>query len=365
MRNVFGTVLTLTLFGESHGRSIGAVIDGMSPGVRVDEEYIREKLDQRRPSGRISTQRREADSFEILSGVFRGYTTGSPICIKIDNQDTKSGDYDEMRSVARPSHADLTAYEKYGGFEDYRGGGHFSGRVTAALVAAGAIVMKALEDKGIRIGTHLFRCCSISDRQFADYEQDIEKLSGLTFPVLDEEAAKAMTEAIEKIASQGDSTGGILETAVTGLPAGAGEPWFDTVESVIAHGIFSVPAVKGIEFGAGFAMADMRGSQANDPIRVSEGKFYTISNNNGGINGGITNGMPVIFRTVVKPTSSIYKEQQTVDFKRKENTTLVIRGRHDPAIVHRARAVVDAVTAICLGDLLITRFGADYFRSQK
>ncbi len=174
-----------------------------------------------------------------------------------------------------------------------------------------------------------------------------------------------MTEAIEKIASQGDSTGGILETAVTGMPAGAGEPWFDTVESVIAHGIFSVPAVKGIEFGAGFAMADMRGSQANDPIRVSEGKFYTISNNNGGINGGITNGMPVIFRTVVKPTSSIYKEQQTVDFKRKENTTLLIRGRHDPAIVHRARAVVDAVTAICLGDLLITRFGADYFRSQK
>ncbi len=270
-----------------------------------------------------------------------------------------------MRSVARPSHADLTAYQKYSGFEDYRGGGHFSGRVTAALVAAGAIVMKGLEDKGIRIGTHLVRCCAISDRPFVNYDEDIKKLSQLDFPVLDDEAAVNMKAAIEKIASEGDSTGGILETAVTGMPAGAGEPWFDTVESVISHGIFAIPAVKGIEFGAGFSMADMRGSEANDPIRVKDGRFYTLSNNNGGINGGITNGMPVIFRTAVKPTSSIYKEQQTVDFKKKENTTLIIRGRHDPAIVHRARAVVDAVTAICLADLLIAGFGADYLRSEK
>lgn len=362
MKNSFGSALTVTIFGESHGAAIGAVIDGIAPGIAIDDDYIRIRMAQRRPAGKISTKRREADEIDIISGVFNGRTTGTPLTIVIKNKDTKSSDYEAMRSVARPSHADYTAYCKYRGFEDYRGGGHFSGRVTAALVAAGAIVMKALEGRGIYIGTHIKRCALVNDRDFGDCREDIRILSSPDFPVLDQNVAPVMKEAIEKAAAEGDSVGGVLETAVIGLEAGLGEPWFDSVESLLSHALFSVPAIKGVEFGAGFDLADMRGSDANDPMTVEDGRIMTVSNNNGGINGGITNGMPVIFRTAVKPTPSIYKEQKTADFVNNRNTTLLIRGRHDPAIVHRARAVVDAVTALTLADLLAARHGTDWLR---
>ena len=227
MKNTFGTSVTVTLFGESHGPEIGAVVDGLAPGLPVDEEFIASRLTLRRPAGRISTARQEEDAFRIVSGVFEGRTTGTPLAILIPNRDTRSGDY--QRGPARPGHADYTAYTKYHGFEDYRGGGHFSGRITAALVAAGAIVIRALQGKGILIGTHVARCAGIDDAPFTDLPADLEKLNSLPFAVLDETKGQAMRDAIEQAAARGDSVGGILETAVLGMPAGVGEPWFDTV----------------------------------------------------------------------------------------------------------------------------------------
>ena len=360
MKNTIGQNVSLTLFGESHGGGIGAVIDGLAAGIDVDESFIEKQLDLRRPVGKISTPRVEKDNFKILSGVFEGKTTGTPICIVIPNENTKSKDYGEIRFKMRPSHADFTANEKYHGFEDYRGGGHFSGRITAGLVAAGAIAIDTLKKKGIIIGSHISRLGGISDREFKNLEEDINALNQMQFAVLDGEKAEEMQERIIKVRAQGDSVGGVIETAVSGLPAGVGEPWFDSVESMISHAIFSIPAVKGIEFGAGFSIAEMRGSEANDQFRSVGGKIITETNRNGGINGGITNGMPVIFRTAFKPTPTIAKEQNTVDIRDNSNTTLIAHGRHDPCIVHRARVVVDSVTAIVLLDLLSSRFGTDW-----
>lgn len=358
MKNTFGNAVTLTLFGESHGSAIGAVIDGISPGIKIDEKSISEKLARRKPCGVGGTKRREDDIPEFLSGVFNGYTTGTPLTLMIKNNDTRSSDYEAMRSVARPSHADLTAFYKYGGFEDYRGGGHFSGRVTAALVAACAVLSCALEKKGIIIGTHISSCHKAADRPFEDYEKDIRALASKRFPVLGD--GKEIEEEIRKAALASDSVGGVLETAVINMPAGAGEPWFDTLEGMIAHAVFSVPAVKGIEFGAGFDITKMYGSEANDQIRMGNSHPVTVTNNSGGINGGISNGMPIVFRTAIKPTASIYKKQDTVDFMKNENTSLLIQGRHDPAIIQRAGAVIDAVTALVIADLLTVRFGTDY-----
>ena len=360
MKNTIGQNVSLTLFGESHGGGIGAVIDGLAAGIDVDESFIEKQLDLRRPVGKISTPRVEKDNFKILSGVFEGKTTGTPICIVIPNENTKSKDYGEIRFKMRPSHADFTANQKYHGFEDYRGGGHFSGRITAGLVAAGAIAIDTLKKKGIIIGSHIYRLGGISDREFKNLEEDINALNQMQFAVLNGEKAEEMQERIIKVRAQGDSVGGVIETAVSGLPAGVGEPWFDSVESMISHAIFSIPAVKGIEFGAGFSIAEMRGSEANDPFRAFEGKIITETNKNGGINGGITNGMPIIFRTAFKPTPTIAKEQNTVDIRDNSNTTLIAHGRHDPCIVHRARVVVDSVTAIVLLDLLSSRFGTDW-----
>ena len=359
MKNSFGTSVSVTLFGESHGPEIGAVIDGLAPGLPVDESFIASQLSLRRPAGKISTARQEADAFRIVSGVFEGRTTGTPLALLIPNADTRSGDYE--RGPVRPGHADYTAYIKYHGFEDYRGGGHFSGRITAALVAAGAIVIPALRAKGVLIGTHIARCAGIDDAPFGDNPStDLEKLNALPFAVLDEDCGIRMRAAIEEAAARGDSVGGVLETAVTGLPAGVGEPWFDTVESVLSHALFSVPAVKGVAFGDGFALADMTGSEANDPFRMQNGRPVTETNRNGGINGGITNGMPLVFRCAVKPTPSISLEQRTVNPLTGEETSLQISGRHDPAIVHRARVVVDSVTALALCDLLAQRYGTDW-----
>ena len=318
MKNTFGSSVCVTLFGESHGRMIGAVLDGLAPGIPVDEGLIARQLDLRRPAGRISTARQEQDAFEIVSGVFEGKTTGTPLAILIPNADTRSGDY--RRGTLRPGHADYTAHVKYHGFEDYRGGGHFSGRITAALVAA-------------------------------------------AFAVLDEEKGKAMREAVEAAAAAGDSVGGVLETVVAGLPAGVGEPWFDTLESQLAHALFSVPAVKGVEFGDGFALADMRGSEANDAFALRDGRIVTKTNHNGGVNGGISNGMPVVFRCAVKPTPSIALEQDSVDAEGTKEETLALTGRHDPAVVHRARVVADSVTALVLCDALALRFGTDFLGS--
>lgn len=362
MKNTFGTSVAITLFGESHGAYIGATIDGLAPGIPIHPEHIDHMLTLRRPAGQISTARKEKDAYSIVSGVVNGKTTGTPITILIPNENVISSDYVQMKTVARPSHADYTADCKYHGYQDSRGGGHFSGRITAALVAAGAICIQALEQKGIRIGTHVAKCAGILDRGFSDLASDIKNLNEKTFAVLDDAKGEKMQEAILAAASEGDSVGGILETAIIGMPAGVGEPWFDTVEGLLSHMMFSIPAVKGIEFGAGFAIADMKGSEANDPLRMEGGKVITTKNDNGGINGGITNGMPIVFRTAIKPTPTIFQPQDTVDFRAMTDAVLEPKGRHDPAIVHRARVVQDAASAIVLCDALALRYGTDWLK---
>ena len=362
MKNTFGNSVAVTLFGESHGEYIGAVIDGLAPGIEINHDYIAHKLTLRRPAGTISTPRQERDAYKIVSGVVNGRTTGTPLTLLIPNENVKSGDYAAMQTVARPSHADYTAQCKYHGWQDARGGGHFSGRLTAALVAAGAICQYALEQKGVYIGTHVKRCGGVDDREFCDWRADIDSLNEQTFAVLDTAAGVAMQAAILAAANDGDSVGGVLETAVIGLPAGVGEPWFDTMESLLSHMLFAIPAVKGVEFGDGFALADMRGSEANDAFALEGGVVTTATNHSGGINGGITNGMPLIFRTAVKPTPTIFKEQETVDFGRMTATVLQAKGRHDPAIVHRARVVQDAATALVLCDALALRYGTDWLK---
>ena len=394
MKNTFGNVLTLTLFGESHGPETGAVLDGLAPGIPVSEDRIREMLSLRRPSGAISTARVEADEFRIVSGVFEGKTTGTPLTILIPNTNTKSRDYSETRYIARPGHADYTAEIKYHGFQDYRGGGHFSGRLTAAIVACGGILVPALKEKGIRIGTHILALGGkngeepVRDRAFSeDIEALLPEIEGLgtrPFPVLLPECEEAMKERILEAREEGDSVGGILETAVSGVPAGLGEPWFGTIEGALSEALFSIPAVKGVEFGDAFSMVCGRGSAYNDAFyspKASEAYFTgesgktpengqisreslllvrTKTNHNGGVNGGITNGMPVLFRTAVKPTPSIFKEQETIDLRNGENVKLSLKGRHDPAVIHRARIVVDSMTALVFADFLSLRFGTDW-----
>ena len=360
MKNTFGQNISVTIYGESHGEAIGVVLDGFAPGISVEEEFIQAQLTLRRPSGRISTARQEPDPFRIVSGVFEGKTTGTPICIMIPNTQTRSKDYSATRPLARPGHADYTAYCKYHGFEDFRGGGHFSGRITAGLVAGGAIALSALRKKNILIGTHILSCGGIEDRNFRNLENDLQELNQKTFAVLDEEKAEQMQEKIRQTAEQKDSIGGILETAVCHLPEGIGEPWFDTIEGVLSHALFSIPAVKGVQFGNAFSLVNGTGSNYNDAFRMENGKIITETNHNAGINGGITNGMPIIFQCAVKPTPSIYQEQNTVNFFEKENAVLEIKGRHDPAIIHRARVVVDSVTALVFCDILAGRFGTDW-----
>ena len=364
MKNTFGNNITVTLFGESHGEYIGAVLDGLAPGIRIDRDYINEKLEQRKPRGKISTARVEGDEFVIASGEYQGFTTGTPLTIIIQNTNKRSGDYKSIALTPRPGHADYSAECKYHGFQDPRGGGHFSGRITAALVAAGAILSSALMDSGIRIGTHIKELHGVADEPFGNYQTDIDILAKKNFPTLSEKAEEKMVKEIEKAAEAHDSVGGILETVIIGTPRGVGEPWFDTLEGMLAHALFSVPGVKGVEFGLGFAFADVFGSEGNDEFIIEDGNVATRTNNNGGINGGITNGMPILFRTAIKPTPSIFKEQRSVDIEKMEETMLKIEGRHDPAIIHRARAVVDAVSAIVIADALAGRYGTDYLTSS-
>ena len=364
MKNIFGSSVSVTVFGESHGTAIGAILDGIAPGIPIDEEFIAYQMKLRQSVGALSTARREADSVKIVSGLFNGRTTGTPMTFIIDNQDTRSKDYGELAYKARPGHADFSAQIKYHGFQDYRGGGHFSGRITAGIVAAGAVAIGALRGKGIKIGTHILSCGGVFDRTFNDLNADIDMLNCMEFAVLDGTKAEEMQAAITAAKQDGDSVGGRLETVVTGVPAGVGEPWFDALESILAHALFSIPAVKGVEFGAGFAAADMLGSQCNDCFHNENNNVTAPTNNTGGIIGGITTGMPILFRTAVKPTPSIFKEQNTIDLKSFDNTTLQIKGRHDPAIVHRARVVADSVTALVLCDQLAMRFGTDWLKAD-
>ena len=365
MSNTFGKAIKITLFGESHGPAVGAVVDGLPPGLKIDTKRIEAELARRSGIESISTARREPDAVEFLSGEKDGYTQGTPLTIVIRNTAARPQDYEKTVKTLRPSHADYTGYAKYLGFADASGGGHFSGRLTAPIVAAGAILQTALEEKGITVGTHISRLHGISDRAFAeDPAEDIKALKGLDFPALDTDAAAKMIKEIEDAKADGDSVGGILETAVCGLDAGLGEPWFDSFESELAHILFSIPAVKGVEFGEGFALADKTGSEANDSPCFKDGRISMRSNNGGGADGGITNGMPLVFRAVVKPTPSIAKAQNTVDLTKGEETVIEIKGRHDPAVIHRAAPVANAAAAIVIADFIARRFGYMALRNE-
>lgn len=357
MKNTFGNLVTITLFGESHGMAIGAVIDGLPAGLKVDKKIIRKYLRKRQPCDEFCTPRQEKDKFSILSGVFNGYTTGTPLTIIISNTNVQSNEY--QYGIARPGHVDYVASQRYHGFEDYRGGGHFSGRITVALVAISGILIPVLETLGVKIGTHIFKCGDISDREFITFSNDFDLLEKRTFPVLNDNIEEQLAERISSVVHDGDSIGGITQTAICGLPVGVGEPWFDSIEGMLAHALFSIGGIKGVEFGLGFKFADKHGSEVNDSIAYQDDKVQTKTNYSGGINGGLTNGMPVVFQCVVKPTASIAKEQDTIDFVNKENVKLTVKGRHDPAIIRRICPVIDSVASLVVIDMLAQRYGAD------
>lgn len=355
MSAVWGRKVRYTIFGESHGDCIGIVIDGLPPGLALDQGLIEREMARRAPGqNALTTSRSETDSVTIGSGLYQGKTDGSPLCALLKNSDTRSVDYAVEPRLFRPGHADYSGFVKYQGYNDPRGGGHFSGRLTAPLVFAGAIAKQLLAPAGIVIGAHIARIGAVADTAFDAAAVSASLLTVLRhspLPVLDAAAADAMRQAVAQAAAAGDSVGGVVEAAAVGLPPGLGEPFFDSVESVLAHLLFSIPAVKGVEFGSGFALAAMRGSQANDSFMVNNGKIQTASNHHGGILGGITSGMPLVLRAAFKPTPSIAKQQDTVNAIG-EAAVLAIKGRHDPCVVLRAVPVVEAVIALALWDFL-------------
>lgn len=361
MKNSIGKNLTINIFGESHGKGIGVVIDGLAPGINLDLDFINHQLDLRKPKGKISTQRHEKDQLNIVSGYFNHFTTGTPLCILFENNSNNSSHYSDIKDIMRPSHADYTGIKKYLGYNDYRGGGHFSGRLTAPIVAAGAIALQILNKKNIFIGTHIIELGNIKDIPFSNNEINIKdeilSLNNKYFPTISNEIGEKMQTHIESIALEKDSIGGILDSIIINLPIGIGEPMFDSVESVLSQYLFSIPGLKGVEFGLGFEYKNHTGSQVNDEFYYDNDIIRTKTNNNGGINGGISNGMPITIKSVIKPTPSIYKEQNTINIKTKENAKITIEGRHDPAIIHRARVVVDSMIALGLLDLIIDRHG--------
>ena len=356
MSGMWGSKIKISIFGESHGNAIGINIDGLPSGLELNLEDIAYEMRRRAPGkSPLSTARSEEDIPEILSGYFNGKTTGTPLCAIIRNTNTRSKDYSLLKDVMRPGHADYSGNIRYNGFNDYRGGGHFSGRITAPLVFAGAICKQILKEKGIVVAAHVKSIKDIKDKSFLDSDIDlnfVEALKTFELPLIDKSIEENMRKEILEAKEDMDSVGGTIECGVFGINPGVGDPFFDSVESTLAHLLFSVPAVKGVEFGRGFELTNMRGSQANDEIYYEDGKVKTRTNNNGGILGGITNGMPIIFTTAIKPTSSIGKEQKTVNINTKENTILKVEGRHDPCIVQRAIPVIEAVTAIGILELL-------------
>ena len=359
MSAVWGNNIKLSIFGESHGKAIGINIDGLPSGVELDLEAINKEMIRRAPGkDKISTARKEKDEFEILSGYFNNKTTGTPLCVIIQNSDTRSKDYEKMKSVVRPGHADFTGNIKYYGHNDYRGGGHFSGRITAPLVFAGAIAKQILKSYNIVVGSHIKSIGDIFEDSFNGThikDELLEELRNKSFPTISDEKGMEMQELIIKAKEELDSIGGVIEVGAINLMAGLGSPFFDSIESKISHMMFSIPGVKGIEFGEGFNISRMKGSEANDEFYVEDGEVKTYTNNNGGALGGITNGMPLVFRVALKPTPSIARVQRTIDMEKNENVEIKIEGRHDPCIVVRAVPVVEAAAALVILDLLMER----------
>lgn len=356
MSSVIGKKISVSVFGESHGPAIGMVMDNPPVGVSLDIDYISEQMARRAPGkDSTSTPRKESDLPEFLSGIKNSLTTGAPLTAIIRNTNTRSVDYESLMRCPRPSHADYAAAVHYNGFNDVAGGGHFSGRLTAPLVTAGSILRLYLKSKGIEIGGHICQIGRVMDTRFDPISVDPSSLVSLSksnFALLDTSKESEMRSEVEAARLDNDSIGGMVEIAVTGLPAGLGGPMFDGAENIISKAVFGIPAVKGIEFGDGFALCSMRGSEANDQMYMNDGKVACRTNHNGGITGGITNAMPLIFRVAIKPTPSISKEQETVDLKAGKNVPLTIHGRHDPCIVPRALPAIEAVTAIAVANLL-------------
>lgn len=347
----WGKNIELSIFGESHGKAIGINIGNLPSGITIDMEKVNHEMQRRAPgNSKLSTSRKEADKIEIISGLCDGKTTGAPLCGLIYNTDQRSKDYSILETHMRPGHSDYSAYIKYHGFNDVRGGGHFSGRITAPIVFAGAIAKQILEQKGIYIGAHIKSICHINDESFdTNINLDILKhLNKQQYPVINQEVFSQMEEVINKARENLNSVGGQIECAIIGIEAGIGEPFFNSLESTIASLMFSIPAVKGLSFGKGFEMSYMYGDKANDEYYYKNEKVCTYTNNNGGIVGGISNGMPITFTVAIKPTPSIALKQNTINVKTKENTELEIKGRHDPCIVPRAVVVVEAMAALAI-----------------
>ena len=343
-----------TIFGESHGPAIGVVLEGVPAGLELNAEEIQRQLDRRAPGkSELSTARKEADQPHILSGLFQGRTTGAPLCAVMENTDARSGDYEKTKDLARPGHADYPAHVRYGGFQDYRGGGHFSGRLTAPLVFAGGVAKQLLAQRGIFVGAHISTIYGVNDDPLEDWDS-LRACAAKDFPVLSDEKGAEMREAILEAKNEQDSVGGAIECGVFGLPAGAGSPDFGrNAEGIFSQYLFAVPAVKAVAFGAGTAFALMRGSEANDPLFVDDdGSIRAEQNCAGGINGGITNGMPLVFEATLRPTPSIGRRQFTVNLAARENAELELSGRHDPCVVHRAVPVLEAAAALAACELL-------------
>lgn len=358
MSSSFGKHLHVTVFGQSHGTAIGVVIDGLPPGELVDMEAVSTLLQRRAPGkSPLTTQRKEKDAPVWLSGIENGVTCGAPLCAIIENQDMRSKDYEQLKDIPRPSHADYTANIRFHGFQDVRGGGHFSGRLTAPLCIAGAICIQILQRRGITIGAHLYSVGGISDQPFhptAVTREDLSAVALKDFPVVSEDAGSKMQLLIQQAASQLDSVGGVIECCALNFPAGVGTPMFDGIENRLSAALFGIPAVKGVEFGSGFASASSFGSQNNDAFCVENGSILTKTNNHGGILGGISSGMPILFRVAIKPTSSIGQKQESVSLSKMQPVSLSIDGRHDPCIAIRAVPCVESVAAIVLLDMLLS-----------
>ncbi len=353
MGNSLGKEFTITSFGESHGTCVGIVVDGCPAGLSISIEDIQREVDKRKPGTSIAaTRRAEEDRVEILSGIFNGKTTGAPVCMLVRNKDTDSRQYEETRFLPRPGHADYTAFVKYGGFNDFRGGGRFSGRITAGLVMAGALAKRVLQTVGIEVLAHTVEIGGIKARP-KTLEETRENVEKNPFKCADLEAVEPMTRAIEEARKEGDSLGGIVEGLALGVPAGLGEPVFDTLDGELARALFAIPAVKGVEFGAGFSVAAMKGSQNNDPFTIESGSIVTTTNHAGGVLGGISSGMPIVVRVAIKPTPSIARKQDTVNLLETQKASLTVGGRHDICVVPRAVAVVESMMAITLCDFAL------------
>lgn len=356
MSSIWGNNIKISIFGESHGTAIGATMDGLPEGQKVDFNYINIQMKRRLPNRDDTTSsRKENDNYEILSGIFNNTTTGAPICAIIKNENANHKDYNEIKNLLRPGHADFTAKARYKNFNDFRGGGHLSGRLTAPLVLFGALCRQILETKGIKIAAHIYSIKDVSDTPFNPTnipDNLINELSTQLFPVIMPQAQFLMKDEIKKAKLNNDSVGGIVECAIVGLPAGIGNPIFDNIESVLSSIIFSIPSIKGIEFGNGFNSSYMYGSNNNDEFFNDNGNIRTKTNNHGGILGGISSGMPILFKVAVKPTPSIFKEQNTVNLLHLENAKIKISGRHDPCIVSRIIPVIEAASAIAIINLL-------------